>query len=174
MVLSEEFIKYVNKKIIIDTNRLLLLLIGNYDEANGSNFLKNFKEYSKEDYEILKKFISQLNIKIVITPHILSEISDMINNEIKPENNFEKVIEWLSKVSNVLKEIQENDVEKNIILDEDVVKKLGFTDTSIIITSRENGLPVLTGDIKLSGECNKKRLDVISYDVVKSMGMGFY
>lgn len=172
MILSEEFIRYINKEIIIDTNRLLLLLIGNYDESEGSDFLKRF-DYSKEDYKILKNFISQLNIKIVITPQILSEISNLLNKNIKPEKSFERVIEWLVKISRLLKETKESYIEKNIILNEDIVKKLGFTDTSIIISSRNNGFPVLTGDIRLYGECNKKRLDTISYDVLKSIGMGF-
>lgn len=72
----EAYIKqYRRKGIIVDTNLLLLALIG------GTSSIGEFKRtrgYSDEDYQLLLKVIDQFET-LVSTPHILAEVSNLTN-----------------------------------------------------------------------------------------------
>lgn len=72
----EAYIKqYRRKGIIVDTNLLLLALIG------GTSSIVEFKRtcgYSDADYQLLLKVIDQFE-KLVSTPHILAEVSNLTN-----------------------------------------------------------------------------------------------
>jgi hypothetical protein len=60
------YLKYKSKGILIDTNLLLLLLVGFYDENLIAKF-KRTSKYSKEDFQIIRNFILHFE-KIIITP----------------------------------------------------------------------------------------------------------
>lgn len=68
--------------ILIDTNLLILLLVGSYNEDMILSF-KRTKNYTVEDYRYLKLFIAGFE-KHFYTPNILTEITnltDSINSE---------------------------------------------------------------------------------------------
>ena len=67
--------QYRRKGIIVDTNLLLLALIG------GTPSVVEFKRtrgYTNEDYRLLLTMIDQFE-RLVSTPHILAEVSNLTN-----------------------------------------------------------------------------------------------
>lgn len=67
--------QYQKKGIIVDTNLLLLVIAG------GTPSIANFKRtsgYTPDDYFLLLKVIDQFE-KLIATPHILAELSNLTN-----------------------------------------------------------------------------------------------
>ena len=70
--------KYKFKGLLTDTNLLLLYIVGSLDIELIGNF-KRTAHYSIDDFYIVSTFIELFEKKIV-TPHILTEVSDFIDN----------------------------------------------------------------------------------------------
>ena len=140
------------KPIIFDTSPLLLLLMGIYDKNAISGF-KRLSEYDADDYELLMQFA--YNRKIIVTPHVLSEVSNFA------DRLKDKFSEFLECTKMTLNRIDEKYIPKNIILSTPEVIKLGFTDISIIIAAKENNALVLTNDFPLYGMCKRVGLDAM-------------
>lgn len=77
--------KFRQKGILIDTNLLVLLLVGSYNEDMISNF-KRTTNYTIEDYRYLKVFLTRFE-KHFYTPNILTEITNLTDS-INSEPNF--------------------------------------------------------------------------------------
>ena len=156
-MLKQNIEKYYSKGIIIDTNLLILLLVGIYD----INFINKFKvaqKYFKEDYNILYNFIHNFNT-IFITPHILTELSNLSMK--MNDNEFKKYITYFIEI---LKESKEINIEKNNILSHKSITKLGVTDIGIMIASENNGYLFITDDFPLANISESKGLPVINFN----------
>lgn len=140
------------KPIIFDTSPLLLLLMGIYDKNAISSF-KRLSSYDADDYELLLQFV--FNRKIMVTPHVLSEVSNFASR-LKS-----KFFEFLESNAFTLDKIDEKYISKTYILNTPEVNKFGFTDISIILAAKENNALVLTDDFPLYGLCKKIGLDAM-------------
>ena len=65
--------QYRRKGIIVDTNLLLLVLIGGTPSIAG---FKRTSGYTTKDYKLLLNVIDQFE-KLISTPHILAEVSTL-------------------------------------------------------------------------------------------------
>lgn len=140
------------KPIIFDTSPLLLLLMGIYDKNAISSF-KRLSNYDADDYELLFQFA--LKRKIIVTPHVLSEVSNFA------DRLKDKFSEFLESNKMALNKIDEKYISKTYILSTPEVNKFGFTDISIILAAKENNALVLTDDFPLYGICKKIGLDTM-------------
>lgn len=64
--------------LIIDTNLLLLLVIGSVDDGKYISSSKRLKSYSEEDYQIVVNYMKLFN-SVYITPYIAAEVSNLID-----------------------------------------------------------------------------------------------
>jgi len=60
--------------LLVDTNLLLLYLVGHVDRDLALRF-KNTQQFSREDFEWLCRFVGRR--KLVATPHVLTEVSNL-------------------------------------------------------------------------------------------------
>ena len=65
------------KRIILDTNLLLLLVVGLTDPALIGKH-KRTRSFEVTDYDLLVNVLSGYN-EIVVTPHILTETSNLLS-----------------------------------------------------------------------------------------------
>ena len=140
----------VPKVIVIDTIPLLLFLIGAYDKNLILTFkrLKSYR-YTFEDFTILKEFLFRTKV-IVVTPGVLSEVSNFAFECGHFSDLLEKNIKYLMSM-------KEFYVSKEIIIESnEELFKFGFTDTSLIIAAKNNAGEILTRDYGLSQYCLKK------------------
>ena len=84
---NEIFSNYRNKGILIDSNLLLLYFIGKYNKTLIQRF-KRTQKYVTEDYELLTAVIKDFT-KIITTPNILTEVSNLSGNL---ENKFKTLV----------------------------------------------------------------------------------
>lgn len=134
-----------NKGLIIDSNLLILLITGYYDK----NYIKSFKRtslYSVEDFNVLKKIVDKFS-KIIITPHILTEISNLCIDQ-KGDDSIKnkKFREFLITFIRTIYSFKEIHIAKNQILVLEYFHYLGVTDSAIIEIAIKNKLNVITDD----------------------------
>ena len=79
------FSRYRRQGILIDTNILLLYFVGTVNRERISQFNRTEK-FTPEDYDILQSMMQQFQ-KIVTTPNILTEVSNLINQIKEPERS---------------------------------------------------------------------------------------
>ena len=68
---------YRNRGLLLDTNLLLLFVVGECDIRAVQTF-KRTKIFAIEDFYLLQKFVRHF-AKIVTTPNVLTEVSSFLN-----------------------------------------------------------------------------------------------
>jgi hypothetical protein len=135
--------------LIIDTNVLILFLIGIYD----ADFIENCNltnRYTKKDFDLLKSVISYFK-KIVITPHIIAELSNLSISHSRSSLRGDKLKSYFMVVVNKLQSMEEKSIDlySMLGLDINLICELGFTDIGIFELSKKLNMPILTDDTPL-------------------------
>lgn len=153
---------HFKKGIIVDTGPLILLMGGyyNYDLIGKTSLTY---EFTKEDFELLVRFLNNFR-EVIITPQILAEISNRVNNKL-PKDKFADFIE---KTIKYFVSFKEEYIKKNDILSRIELRKVGFTDISILLSSEKDNYLILTKDWKFKGMCFSKGLPVIHFDKLRT------
>ena len=153
------------KKLILDTNLLLLLLIGACDKSLLS-LCQCTDKYTGEDYDLLLKLLYFFESKIVITPHVLAEFSNISRRDIKEP----KIDYYLTTVINRLKCYREENVSLDRLLEMGVKVAVlfGFPDMSIIEATKKADAVILTDDIGLGEYANSCQMPSVSFGAVQA------
>lgn len=145
------------KGLIVDTNLLLVYLVGCYDADYLARFSRT-SGYTEKDFKKLDSFINSFQF-IYVTPQILTELL-YFSKEI-PEVKFNKYIEVLT---DKLSTFKEGYIDKKIIFKEkNNLIRFGFTDCSIIEAAKRYSCTVLTTDFPLSGSMKANNLKAINW-----------
>jgi len=156
------FGKYKHKGVIVDTNILLLLFVGSVNKKRISQFNRTEK-FSPEDYDLLVERISYFS-KIVVTPNILTEVNNLINQLGEPERS--QSVEFLAKA--VIK-WDEFYVESSTATQVEKFTKYGLTDSGIISLAPGKYL-VLTDDLKSANYLEKIEIDTVNFNNIRMYG----
>lgn len=161
--------KYFNKclhnGLIIDSG-ILFEFFKLIHEKNGG---KNLSEQEKILLYRLERILS-LSQKY-ITPHILAELSNLINTKIcgAGSEDFNQCI-ILTKEELNKEEYSEIHLKKEEILETQEVLKYGVTDAGIILISKKEQKFIFTADKPLSEECKRiQNLPVMHIDDLESL-----
>lgn len=153
------------KKLILDTNLLLLLLVGICD----SNFLSKCEcthKYAINDYRLLLKIFKYFESEIIITPHILAEFSNISIRDIKEP----KIHYYLQTVLNKLKDYKEEHIslERLLSIRVNILALYGFTDMSIIEGAKKIDAVILTDDIGLGLYADSRNIPSIKFGALRA------
>jgi len=151
--------KYSRLGLFIDTGPLLVLIVGRCRPSE----LQHIGKYNEEDYKILLSFLRKFQ-RIVITPYILSELSNLVHSRLAESYFKEVILECVSR----LKSFEEQQIKKGEILNKKEAQWLGFTDVSVMISSEIQKLLVLTEDALLITECSNSGIDVIDFSSLRA------
>ena len=152
--------KYRTKGIAIDTEILLLLCVGLFDEGLITRF-KRTSKYSVDEFKIAQWIIEQISPHLV-TPHVLAEFSNLSNNLKERRNGY------YSAIDSFLKNEIEIFYPKEDILDEHFFRNLGFADISLFKTCRDKGCVLFTADRPLTDILRGQNIDVINMVEIQS------
>ncbi|WP_346840907.1 hypothetical protein RAL92_21810 [Metapseudomonas otitidis] len=148
------------KKLIIDTNLLLLLVIGGVDQGRYIGRSSRLNKFSERDYRIVLEYIS--DFQVFITPYIAAEVSNLI--DLKGEA-AQKAFEVARVFFGVFEQID------SVIKDDCSgveFQRFGITDSSLVRLVKD--YLVLTDDNRLTvplyAECGE---NVIPYDFIKNL-----
>ncbi len=162
----------VPARVVIDTGPLLLFLAGNHD-PESIHKVKRIKydggPCNKIHYDILMQYLNHTKERM-ITPGILSEAWNLIDNDISSKKDKEELFD---ANINYFKLINEIYVPKNEILSDEYLSsnawKFGFTDSSIILCARDNSACVLTQDYPLFNICKKLKIETSHLSSILSL-----
>ena len=134
--------------LIIDSNLLILLIIGLHNESDITNHERT-GSYCVDDFRFLKKVLSTTN-KIILTPHIMSEVSNMLiegksskSGSLINNPHFDESIKIVSNADEVY-------IKKEYLIENlKELASVGFTDLSIIKAAKQLGCAVMTDDGRL-------------------------
>lgn len=151
---------YRNKGILVDTNLLLLLVVG------GTPSIKNFKRtnmYDSTDYDLLLRMVDPFK-KLVVTPHILAEVSNLANG--LHGSLLDDFFETLKRsLASTIFEIHKPAVE---ISENYSLSPYGLADVGIMAVAKDNYL-VLTDDLRVANFALKSGVDIINFNHVRDI-----
>lgn len=148
------FQKYKNKGILVDTNIFLLYVVGSIDINLIRNHSRTAK-FTEEDFNRVSKFIAAFDIKIT-TPHILTEVSDLLGNNPKLQIALRKYIEIM----------KEKFLQSRQIAETKTFLQFGLADAAISETAKDSYL-VVTDDNPLFGYLTNQKIDAVSLDQIR-------
>jgi hypothetical protein len=138
--------QHKDKFVILDTNILLVYLVGCVDTKLIEKFKKTSSRYCAEDFKILDDLLGKF-AKFTTTPNILTEVSNLggqLNGDAK-----EKFFEFLSKF---IQKTTEKYIPSSEISKDQFFIQFGITDRGIIELAKTEHL-VITDDFRLCAKC---------------------
>ena len=153
--------KHRRKGILVDTNVLLLYIIGSVDfQLIGKH--KRTRAFTVEEYRVLNRLLSQFE-RIVTTPGILTETNNLAGQIGNPARDA--IFEAFGRA---VADMKERHVPAVRLVNERTFLPLGLTDSGISIAARK-GFLVLTDDFPLYGNLVAQGRDVINFNHLREL-----
>lgn len=155
--------QYLRSKagLVIDTNLLLLYLVGLHDPDRIETF-KRTRAYSVDDFDLLVYVINQFG-RFSTTPNILTEISNLIEGVQYDD------VPLLTVLRDKVNYREEYYVESRGVLsnEDETFVKFGLSDTVLYQLARANYL-ILTDDLPFCAFLQKKGLPALNFNNLRS------
>mgnify|MGYP002349650286 CR=1 FL=1 len=151
--------KMQKKGVLLDTNLFILLIVGMVDPKHISTHKKLKSAYTADDYKILLTTLSTCR-KIVVTPHVLAETSNLVVHGMHGELETKAylTLQALSQADNF---VETHDAISTIVLNAGYTQ-YGVSDIGLL-EALKNELVLLTDDFKLSGYAESMGYEVLNY-----------
>lgn len=140
------------RRLIIDTNLLLLLVVGAVEEGSHIKNSGRLGAFDKEDYDVVLSVMQQYD-EIFITPYIATEVSNLIDlNGYAGDLAYEVARRLFAEFSPIHVSVNSDCVGDNFI-------KFGITDSSLI--NLAPNFDILTNDNRMLGPLYASSPDTI-------------
>lgn len=154
--------RYASKGLLVDTNVLLMYLVGLYD-PDYIDLFKRTRQYTSEDFRIVQALTRRIR-RLVTTPHVLSELTNLSRGL-----HEQHALEYFRRLVGVIKRAREVYVDKDVLLSHRGLPQFGFTDMSILEAARGSKYLVLTDDFAAAGMLRAQKCDVINLNHLRQM-----
>src|ERR1700692_1282284 len=128
------------KGVLVDSNLLVLFLVGAVNKRRILDF-KRTQGFTIEDFDLLATLIGWFG-KLIATPHVLSQVSDLAVLPGKERLNIRRLFR------SVVEQIEESYDPSQALVADPIFERLGLTDAAIA-TICSRGILVLTADVDL-------------------------
>jgi hypothetical protein len=146
---------YLGGTVLVDSNVLLLYLIGKCDTRIIARFTRTQK-YTVEDFELLSKILDRIFKKVVTTPNILTEVSNLATKLSESERRA-----FFAKMQTYIAVLDERYVSSRSASGDHNYLGLGLTDAAVLTLCPE--ALVLTDDLPLYSVIAKRGRDVLNF-----------
>jgi hypothetical protein len=156
MISDSVFARYRSKGVLIDTNLLLLYVVGAFDRKEIGRF-KRTSKFLPEDFDLLVQFMGFFQ-SVVTTPHILTEVSNLagqIGDHAKGG--------VFAKIAQGVVEFREEHVSTSELTTQPSFIRFGLTDAAVLHHARDRFL-VLTDDFPLSQYLQHHGVDTVNFN----------
>lgn len=147
---------YLSSGVLVDSNILILLIIGRYKQQLITRFGRT-RKFTVEDFATLENFLKPF-ARILTTPQVLAEVNGLSNDL---PNDFKH--DYYQVFAAQIATFSELSVPSTEAIHERVFYKLGLTDAGIMWVARKRYL-VLTDDWPLAGQIENEGGDVINFN----------
>ena len=155
--LDELIARYRDRGILIDTNLMLLWLVGSFDIGKISRY-KRTSAFTPEDFQALHRLAARFS-NIVVTPNIWTEVSNLVGESGRKVFPYE----FFAHFVRTFKDIGERYLPSNVAASEKCFAPLGLTDT-VIVASCSGKYLVLTDDLNLYIELVSRGFDAVNFN----------
>jgi rRNA-processing protein FCF1 len=152
----------IPRVVLIDSNLLLLLLVGSTDRKQIQRF-KRTKKFSPDDFDRLVLLLGRFR-RIATTPNVLTEVSNLAG---QLHGTFKAQV--LAGLGLISQELDERYIETSRVSGEACFTRLGLTDAAISLAASE-GTVVLTDDFPLTVELQRLGIPVQNYESIRAAG----
>jgi hypothetical protein len=150
--------KHRAKGVLVDTNLLVLFLVGMVNRQRIPNF-KRTGDFTIKDYDLLVRLIDWFG-KLIATPHVLSQVSDLADltgNELTMVRRLFKAL---------VERIDESYDSSRLLVGDPAFERFGLTDAAIaMLCSR--GILVLTTDVRLQLALQEREIDALNFNHIR-------
>lgn len=146
--------------LFIDTNLLLLLLVGSIDPEQVERF-KRTRAYTREDYALLLAFAGRFG-RMVTTPNVLTEVSNLLGQLREPLRR-----RALSILGSLTGTLDEQYHPSSRLVTDTAFPVLGLADTSIIASATTH-VTVLTADLPLYLRLAAAGIEVVNFNHLRT------
>lgn len=141
--------------VVIDTNLMLLLVVGSYKRTRIETF-KRTRKYTDADFDVLLELISPFSRRIA-TPNILTEVDNLVRQA--PEREHADIAKAFT---NILTHFAEIYRPSHGFIGTPIYIKTGLTD-AILVSLAEEHL-ILTDDFPLANRLERIGRAVINFN----------
>ncbi|ADW67460.1 PIN domain-containing protein [Granulicella tundricola] len=160
MTAEEAFLgKARGSKILLDTNLLLLLLIGSFDRSLITRF-KRTSQFTPSDFDALVELLSASR-QLVTTPHLLTEVSSLAN----ALPSYLK-LEWHQHLAEQTSRFFEVFIASETLMKQPAFLALGLADSAVFAAAAES--LVLTEDYRLAGSLRASGMTAMSFSDLRA------
>lgn len=146
--------------LLVDTNLLLLLLVGSADRSQIERF-KRTTRYTPEDFDLLEAYVSQFE-GLLVTPNVLTEVSNLTGQLAEP---FRSRV--FGTIGLLAAQVTEEYVPSAAVTREPEFVRLGLTDVSILLATRERA-EVLTDDLPLYLKLARSGVSAVNFNHLRT------
>jgi hypothetical protein len=155
--------EYSSRGLLVDTNILLLFLVGSVNpNLVGSFKVTASQGFTESDFDLLQRFMGNFQ-KVVTTPHILTEVSNQAD---KLKGDYHRKV--FSTLASLIEQLDERTEATKVLVKSDAFVRFGLTDTAIGCLAAEKFL-VLTVDFPLVGYLGKRGADAINFNHLRQL-----
>ncbi|MDB9493257.1 PIN domain-containing protein [Spirulina major CS-329] len=160
--MSDEYLaqlcsRYLQKGILVDSNILLLWVVGRLNPNRIETF-KRTRDFTVEDFELLNQLLAKFT-KVITTPHILTEVYNLANQ--LNSRDREGFLFCLSQL--ISSTFNEQQVPAKQLIQNPKFTTFGVTDCGIMKVAAGRFL-VLTDDFKLASYLTAIGIDMLNFN----------
>ena len=152
--------KHRRSGLLVDSNLLLLFLVGRIDRGRISAF-KRTQAYTLADFELVSR-IYKFFPRCWTIPQILTEVSNL-GGQLWGAG----LQKFRSSLAELVKVIDERYISSRQITSHDSFARLGITDAGLALLSTDGPL-LLTDDLPLYDFVARRRIDVINFNHLRT------
>lgn len=156
MIPADVVARYRKCGVLVDTNLLLMYFVGAHDPEEIPRF-KRTKQFTPEDHTLLIRFLGLFG-RIVTTPHVLTEVSNLAGQLADPTK-----VGVFAKLGAGIKLFDEEHSPAVEIASQPTFTRFGLTDSAILYQVKGRYL-VLTDDFRLSQYLQSAGVDVFNFN----------
>lgn len=145
------------KAIIVDTNLLILLVVGQTSLPYISMH-KRLKAYTISDYHLLVTLLAPAS-NICVTPNILTEASNLLEQIGEPARSL-----IFRKFAEIVDQISETYIQSRAGVRAAEFMRLGLTDSVLLLASSDPSIVLVTADLGLYLAAMQRGLAVVNFN----------
>lgn len=155
------FRKHRARGVFVDTNLLVLLLVGTVNVRRIVTF-KRTRDFTAEDFDLLRQLLEWFGKPVFSTPHVLSQLSDLT------DLSGRELIAIRRLFRATIGTVEEQYDSARVLVDDPMFERFGLGDTSVAAVCKRNIL-VLTADLQLYVELASLGLDTINFNHLRAL-----
>jgi hypothetical protein len=153
-------VKHRTKGVLLDTNLLVLYLIGKVNPRRILNH-KRTASYELNDFYLLDFLVGGFR-KLITTPHLLSQTSDLAALDGEERQISRKVFKAM------IQGMDERYDQSRSVVEDPFFSRLGLADAAIAMACRKS-LLVLTDDLDLHRALTLRGADALNFNHIRQL-----